>query len=84
LKSTATRLVRVHRWTSSNATPMPVAKLKIASADVTFDGMADLIVFRDDGANGTSLITLRATYTSMKVASTLLDSTLDWSDAQPY
>ena len=84
LRSGPTKLSRSHRWTSSTANPMPFAKLKICSADVTYDGMADLVLFRDEGTNGTSLITLRSGYTNMKIASTLLDPTLDWSATLPY
>ena len=84
IKSDRKRVARLTLWTAGAADPMPLAKLKLQSADLNFDGHADLILYRSRGENGTSLVALRSTYKKLKAFATLNDSTLDWSSTIPY
>jgi hypothetical protein len=71
-------------WQSTAAEPLPIVKVKMAATDVNFDGMSDLVLYRDQGPDGTTLITLRTGYTGLSELGTLDDPTLNWSAAQPY
>jgi len=85
LRSSATgTLVRVPFWASTTADKLPYGKLKIESADCNFDGLADLVLFRNGGAAGTDIVTLRTSYTGLKKVATLTDPALDWTAARPY
>lgn len=83
-KASGIGFVRATAWTSTKANAMPFGKVKIASADVNYDGMSDLVLFVDGGAKGTTLATLRANYGTLTLGSTVVDPTLDWSTADPY
>ena len=79
------RVKRTAVWTASAADPLPIGKLKVESADLNFDGQSDLVVlYRDQGDQGTTLLVLRGTYKKLKVYDTLPDPTLDWSTVTPY
>ena len=71
-------------WTASAADPMPIGKLKVESADLNFDGQSDLVLYRDRGDQGTTLLVLRGTYKKLKAYDSLTDPTLDWATATPY
>jgi hypothetical protein len=75
---------RVPVYTASSAASLPLSKLKIVTADVNFDGLADLVLYRNRAEEGTSLVMLRSDYTKLKVFASLTDATLDWSRATPY
>lgn len=79
------RLVkRATLWTATTADPVPLAKLKLETTDINFDGQSDLVLYRDRGAGGTTIMVLRGTYKKLKPYATLTDATLDWSTATPY
>jgi Stage II sporulation protein len=84
IKGNRKRVKRATFWTASLADPMPLASLKIESADVNEDGQSDIVLFRDAGIDGTTLVVLRATYKKLKPYATVTDATLDWSTATPY
>ncbi len=77
-------LQRFTLWTSAGTDNLPFAKLKVESTDVNFDGLADLVLLRNDGRNGTSLVTLRSNYVNLTRLGSLTDPTLDWTTAAPY
>jgi hypothetical protein len=84
LRTTNFAFARSTFWKSTVAYPLPFVKIKMGAADVNFDGMSDLVLYRDRGPDGTTLITLRTGYTGLDQVGTLDDPTLDWSAAQPY
>jgi len=84
LRTTKFAFARSTFWKSTASDPLPFVKIKMAAADVNFDGMSDLVLYQDRGPDGTTLITLRTGYTGMDQIGTLDDPTLDWSAAQPY
>lgn len=71
-------------WTAAATHPLPLAELKIATADVNLDGRPDIVLYRDRGEDGTTLVVLRATYRKLRPYTTLTDATLDWATATPY
>lgn len=75
---------RVPVYTASSEASLPISKLKVITADVNFDGLADLVIYRNRGEEGTSLVMLRSNYTKLKPFAALTDPTLDWSTARPY
>jgi hypothetical protein len=84
LRTTNFGFARTTFWKSLATDPLPLSMVRIASADVNFDGMSDLVLFRNRGSNGTTLTTLRARYTDLVQVATLDDATLDWAASQPY
>jgi Stage II sporulation protein len=76
--------LRFTLWTSAKADNLPFAKLKVETSDVNFDGLADLVLLRNDGQNGTTLVTLQSSYVNLSKSATLSDATLTWSAATPY
>ncbi len=84
LRTTNVAFTRSTFWKSTAADPLPFGKVRMAAADLNFDGMSDVLLYRDRGPEGTTLITLRTGYTSLRQVGTLDDPTLDWSAAQPY
>lgn len=48
---------RLEAWRSTTDGQLPFGKLKIATSDVDYDGLVDLVVFRDRGADGTEILT---------------------------
>lgn len=84
IKASSRRVRRVTLWTATAADPVPLAKLKLQSADVNLDGRADLVLYRNREADGTTLLVLRATYKKLKPYATFTDATLNWSTATPY
>ncbi len=84
LRTTNVGFARSTFWVSSAADPQPFAKIRLAAADMNYDGMSDVVLYRDRGPDGTTLITLRTGYTGLSQVGTLDDPTLDWSAAQPY
>jgi hypothetical protein len=75
---------RVPVYTASSAASLPLSKLKVITADVNFDGLADLVMYRNRAEEGTSLVMLRSDYTKLKTFAALTDATLDWTTARPY
>ena len=75
---------RTTLWTAAVTHPLPLAELKIATADVNLDGRPDIVLYRDRGEDGTTLVVLRATYRKLRPYTTLTDATLDWATATPY
>jgi hypothetical protein len=79
------RLVkRALLWSATAADPMPLGKLKLESADLNFDGQSDVVLYRDQGEQGTTLIVLRGTYKKLKAYDLMIDPTLDWATTTPY
>jgi hypothetical protein len=68
--------------------PMPAARLRVAAADVDYNGFADVILYQDmeqEGAvSGIRRITLRAGYNSLSLDETVEDATLDWTRTRPF
>ena len=64
--------------------PVSADQLRVALADVDFDGMADVVMYRNEGEDGTRIQVLRAGYRKVRPYVSLTDSTLDWSTALPY
>lgn len=84
LRTTNFAFARSLFWQSTTADPLPFVKVKMGAGDINFDGMSDLVLYRDRGPDGTTLITMRTGYTGMDQVGSLDDATLDWSAAQPY
>ena len=78
------RFLRLTVWTSKQADDLPFARLKVELADIDNDGLADLVLFRDDGTDGTTLLPLRSNYLSLTPLPPLEDPTLDWGKAAPF
>ena len=53
-------------------------------ADLNFDGQSDLVLYRDRGVSGTTLLVLRGTYRKLKPYAVFTDPTLVWATATPY
>ncbi|MEA2347986.1 MAG: hypothetical protein QOG62_1773, partial [Thermoleophilaceae bacterium] len=75
---------RLAVWAAPSGSPLPIAKLKLASADVNLDGLADLVLYKNRAEDGTSLVILKSSYGKLKTFTTIDDPTLDWTAAQPY
>jgi hypothetical protein len=79
-----TRLGRV--WVSKQR--MPASRLRVAAADIDFNGFGDLVLYQDmeqEGAtSGVRRITLRAGYGSLTQDDMVEDASLDWSRTRPF
>lgn len=82
---------RLRAWRSTEDGRLPFAKLKLATSDVDYDGLMDLVVFRDRGENGTEIMTWvtadRKTcscgYGKLTPWDDFSDS-MDWQGLRPY
>lgn len=84
IRGNGRRVSRTQLWAASSADPMPLARLKLTSADINFDGLEDIVLLRNRGADGTALVVLRGGYKKLNTLSTFTDATLNWSTARPY
>ena len=75
-----TRLVRDTNAKASGA-------LKIAMSDTDYDGLMDLVVFRDRGPDGTQILTFETPpstpYGTLALVDDLTD-TVEWTGLRPY
>ena len=69
-------------WTATAADPLPVGKLKVASADVNADGFGDVVLFQQTDT-GTRIVTLVANYTTLSAGVSAADAH-DWTKITPY
>lgn len=82
---------RREAWRSTTDGRLPFAKLKVATSDVDYDGLADLVVFRDRGVDGTEIMTwvtdfpktCPCAYGTMTPWDDLTDPA-EWSGLRPY
>lgn len=83
--------VRQEAWRSTTAGRLPFAKLKLATSDVDYDGLTDLVAFRDRGADGTEILTwvtpnpkeCSCGYGTLTPWDDLTDP-LEWTGLRPY
>ena len=71
-------------FTADDSLPLPVSKLWVIAADVDYNGMSDLVLFRDLAADGTQILTLKASYGRLTLGISAVDASLDWTTLSPY
>ena len=80
--------VRSQAWRSETGEKLPFDKLKLATSDTDYDGLMDLVVFRDRGEAGTEILTFRTLGTSaygvLSPGLSVHDGTVDGSTVRPY
>src|SRR5262249_45569059 len=75
---------RMERQTLWSSRGLPISRIKLATADVNLDGMADLIVYKGLGAGGTAIMVELGDYEGVLNFSSIQDADLAWSTARPY
>ncbi len=79
---------RTEAWRSTADGHLPFAKLRIAASDVDYDGLMDLVVFRDRGDEGTQILTFvtpeRSAYGTLEPGESLSDGDVEWTGLRPY
>jgi hypothetical protein len=74
-------------WAASS--PMRIRKLKVAAADVDYNGFGDIVLYqnlatRDAQDAGTRRLSLAANYARLTRESAMVDTTIQWSQTRPY
>lgn len=77
-------VVRRSVWHAPEGDLVSIDQLRLALADVDFDGIADVVLYRNEGTDGTRIQVLRAGYRKVRPYAALMDATLDWTTAVPY
>lgn len=81
-------LVRSRAWRSTATTRLPLRRIKLATSDTDYDGLMDLVVFRDRAANGTEILVFdtdtRDAYGVFTPGPSLLEPDLTWGALHPY
>jgi Stage II sporulation protein/FG-GAP repeat len=72
---------RTTLWSSSS---YAISRVKIAGADLDYDGRGDVVMYVDRGAAGTRLLAFTGNGASMTGTLWLDDPGLPWSTARPY
>ena len=82
------KLTRSVAWRSGANAKLPFAKLKLAMSDVDTDGLWDVVLYRDAGADGLAIETWRTRstdpYGKLTPGPAVADPDIDWSAIRPY
>jgi hypothetical protein len=89
LPAASRRFQRAVAWTSpSAADDLPLGRVRLSTSDVDYDGLMDLVVYRDKGEFGTQILTFRTRakdpYQTLTPGLSVDDASVDWASIRPY
>jgi hypothetical protein len=84
----AWKLIRRVAWRASAGEPLSVGQLHIATGDLDYDGVTDLVTYRDGGADGTSIVVFTrprdGAYGKLRAGPAVADPGMAWGALHPY
>lgn len=79
---------RTIAWKTALGDKLPFDKLKLSTSDVDYDGLIDVVLYRDRGASGTEIIAFqtgkKARYGVLSPGLDIVDAGADWNTLRPY